>query len=214
MWGRSVDAAVASSVVERAQSDRLLFFRQWLAAPLQTAACLPSGEGLGRALVVALDELGPGLVVELGPGTGVFTSELVRRGVSPDRLVLIETNTDFVPLLRERFPDARIIVGDAFDAPNLLKENGIEGVAAFLSGLPLLVKPPSARLRLMKACLQRAVPGAYFVQFTYFYRSPVMLRQSPVVADGSSMIYKNLWPARVWRYRLSRRENAEPRVLN
>ena len=71
-----------------------------------------------------------------------------------------------------------------------------------VSGLPLLTQRPLRRQRLLLGCLRQAEPGAPFVQFTYFYRSPIPTRADLVASDVSPVIWRNLWPARVWRYRL------------
>ncbi|MFZ5623740.1 MAG: 16S rRNA (adenine(1518)-N(6)/adenine(1519)-N(6))-dimethyltransferase RsmA [Gemmatimonadota bacterium] len=51
-------------------------------------------------------------VLEIGPGPGGLTAELVERGA---RLVAIEKDADLVPALRARFPEATIIEGDALE---------------------------------------------------------------------------------------------------
>lgn len=49
-------------------------------------------------------------VLEIGPGPGGLTAELARRA---SRLIAIEKDRDLVPALRERFPAATIVEGDA-----------------------------------------------------------------------------------------------------
>jgi 16S rRNA (adenine1518-N6/adenine1519-N6)-dimethyltransferase len=56
---------------------------------------------------------GPGdTVLEIGPGPGGLTAALVERA---GRLVAIEKDADLVPALRERFPAATIVEGDALE---------------------------------------------------------------------------------------------------
>jgi hypothetical protein len=50
-----------------------------------------------------------GPVLELGPGTGVFTAALLERGIAERDLTLIEYERDFATLLQDRFPDARVL---------------------------------------------------------------------------------------------------------
>src|SRR5689334_20916019 len=102
-------------------SDEFLFLRAWMRAPLVTAAMLPSGPFLSRAMAAAVDPAAPGPIVELGPGTGAVTAALVERGVAPERLILIEYLPEFSDLLRRRYPSARVIPGDAFEAPEIVK---------------------------------------------------------------------------------------------
>ncbi len=185
-----------------AADDARRFLRAWLEAPLRTGAQLPSSRDLARAMAAAVDPAVPGTIVELGPGTGAVTRALVERGVDPARLVMVEANPVFCDLLRARYSTARILSCDAYAAPRLLRRLGVGPLAAVVSGLPLLTQRPLRRQRLLLGCLRQAAPGAPFVQFTYFYRSPIPTRADVVATDVSPMIWRNLWPARVWRYRL------------
>jgi phosphatidylethanolamine/phosphatidyl-N-methylethanolamine N-methyltransferase len=186
------------------EGDNLLFFRSWMQHPLRAGAFKPSSPDLARAMAERVDPAIPGPVVELGPGTGVITRALVKRGVDPARLVLVEADPTFCKLLQQRWPMARVVQGDAFSAP-LLMRGFNRPAAAVVAGLPLLVRPPSHRLRLVTDCLRHAVPGAPFVQFTYFFRSPVPAPRPGLRAHGSGMVWRNLWPARVWTYRVPHR---------
>ena len=57
-------------------SQRLLFWRQYISSPLAIGAIAPSSERLARQMIRHLSP-GAGLVMELGPGTGVFTRALL-----------------------------------------------------------------------------------------------------------------------------------------
>lgn len=65
------------------------FLSAWLRDPRQTVSLLPSGSSLARAMAAQVGT-GPGLVVELGVGTGAITRALIARGVTPQQLVLVE----------------------------------------------------------------------------------------------------------------------------
>ncbi|QEG34259.1 class I SAM-dependent methyltransferase [Bythopirellula goksoeyrii] len=71
-----------------------------------TGAVLPSGRRLSRALAsqVGRDER-PRRILEVGPGTGAVTSEIVRRLGADDRLDLVELNERFVEILRRRLAE-------------------------------------------------------------------------------------------------------------
>lgn len=185
--------------------DNRLFFRSWMEAPLRAGAFKPSGTDLARAMAAQVDPSMPGPIVELGPGTGAITRALVERGVDPARLILVEADPNFCALLRRRWPMAQVLEMDAWAVPALLRRLD-QPAAAVVAGLPLLVRPRHERLRLVANALRAAAPGAPFVQFTYFIRSPVPAPRPGLRAHGSDMIWWNLWPARVWTYRLPRRQ--------
>src|SRR5690606_269813 len=68
-----------------------------------TGALLPSGRRLCEALAsqVGRDHR-PRRVLEVGPGTGAVTTEIIRRLGPNDRLDLVELNERFAELLRDR----------------------------------------------------------------------------------------------------------------
>ena len=68
--------------------------------------------GILRRIAAAVQVEGGETLLEIGPGPGGLTGELARTGA---RLVAIEKDRDLVPLLRARFPAARIIEGDALE---------------------------------------------------------------------------------------------------
>src|SRR6476660_5449968 len=181
--------------------DEMQFIRSWIEKPLSTGAVMPSSRALARAMARYVDPRSNGPVIELGPGTGPVTQALVRQGVDPARLILVEFNPDFCRLLRSRYPQATVVQGDAYRLRRLLETYVDEPAAAIVSGLPLVTKPLRTRLRLISDAMTLLAPGAPFVQFTYAMLPPIPKELSGVRAEASELIWMNLPPARVWVYR-------------
>jgi len=184
-------------------SDEFVFLRAWMRAPLVTAAMLPSGPFLSRAMAAAVDPAAPGPIVELGPGTGAVTGALVERGIAPERLILIEYLPEFCDVLRRRYPEARVIAGNAFDAPELVKHLNVGPLSAVVSCLPLYAKTPEIREHLLQGMLALGPKGMPFVQATNFPRSPVPFDPANIAGIPSQRIWLNFFPALVWTYRLA-----------
>lgn len=181
--------------------DEMQFIRSWIEKPLSTGAVMPSSRVLARAMARYVDPQSSGPVIELGPGTGPVTEALVRHGVDPSRLVLVEFNPDFCRLLRTRYPAATVVQGDAYRLRRLLGSYVDEPAAAVVSGLPLVTKPLRTRLRLISDAMTLLAAGAPFVQFTYAMLPPIPKELSGARAESSELIWMNLPPARVWVYR-------------
>ena len=181
--------------------DEMQFIRSWIEKPLSTGAVMPSSKALARVMASYVDPQSSGPVIELGPGTGPVTEALVRRGVDPKRLLLVEFNPDFCRLLRTRYPAATVVQGDAYRLRRLLGALVREPAAAVVSGLPLVTKPLRTRLRLISDAMSLLAPGAPFVQFTYAMVPPIPKALSGIKAEASELIWMNLPPARVWVYR-------------
>lgn len=143
----------------------------------------------------------PGPVIELGPGTGPVTEAILKRGLPEERLVLVEFNPDFCKLLRKRFPKANVVQGDAYGLRRTLLRALDEPAAAVVSGLPLFTKPLPTRRALLDDTFALMHPGAPFIQFTYATVPPIPKKGEGYTAKGSSRVWWNLPPARVWVYR-------------
>lgn len=182
--------------------DEARFIRNWIDKPLIIGAVSPSGKALAKMMAAPVDPDLPGQVLEIGPGTGPVTEALKARGIDEERLVLLEYNPDFVTLLRQRFPRATVIEGDAYDVAAMTAGVLSGPLAGVVSSLPLLTKPVPRRAKLLKDCLDLAHPGAPFCQFTYMVQPPVPAFAAPgVQASGSPLVWRNVPPARVWTYR-------------
>jgi phosphatidylethanolamine/phosphatidyl-N-methylethanolamine N-methyltransferase len=94
--------------------DEVRFLRSWIEKPLHMGAVMPSSKLLARTMAEYVDVDSDGPVVELGPGTGAITNALIEHGVDQKRLVLVEYNPGFCALLRDRYPQAKVVQGDAY----------------------------------------------------------------------------------------------------
>ena len=181
--------------------DEVRFLRSWIEKPLHVGAVMPSGRLLARTMAQYVDADDTGPVVELGPGTGAITSALIDRGVDQKRLVLVEYNPSFCALLRDRYPQAKIVQGDAYTLRDTLWNVLSARASAVVSGLPLVTKPMLTRVRLVRDAFAVLAPAAPFIQFTYSVVPPIPKSLPGVSTEASERIWMNLPPARVWVYR-------------
>jgi len=181
--------------------DEFRFFRSWMEKPLAIGAVTPSGRALARTMASYVDPEIAGPIIELGPGTGPVTEALVAQGIEPARLVLVEFNPTFCRLLRQRYPKATVVQGDAYALDRLVGLLLREPAAAVVSGLPLFTKPLRTRLRLLYEAFNLMTPGAPFIQFTYAAYSPIPRALDRITLHASERIWANIPPARVWVYR-------------
>jgi len=180
--------------------DEVRFLRSWIEKPLHMGAVMPSSKVLARAVARYVDPHSTSPVIELGPGTGAITDALIARGVAEKRLALVEFDPGFCALLRERYPQATVIQGDAYNLDQTLADFK-EPAAAMVSGLPLVTKPMLMRLKLMRDAFLKLEPAAPFIQFTYSVAPPIPKSLPGIHTQASERIWMNLPPARVWVYR-------------
>jgi phosphatidylethanolamine/phosphatidyl-N-methylethanolamine N-methyltransferase len=181
--------------------DEVRFLRSWIEKPLHMGAVMPSGRVLARTMAQYVDIDSNRPVIELGPGTGAITSALIAHGVDQKRLVLVEYNPGFCALLRDRYPQATVVQGDAYALRDSLWNVLSAPASAVVSGLPLVTKPMLTRLKLIRDAFVAMAPGSPFVQFTYSVAPPIPKSLPGVSTEASERIWMNLPPARVWVYR-------------
>jgi phosphatidylethanolamine/phosphatidyl-N-methylethanolamine N-methyltransferase len=184
--------------------DEVRFLRSWIEKPLHMGAVMPSGRVLARTMAQYVDIDSDGPVIELGPGTGAITNALIAHGVDQKRLVLVEYNPGFCALLRDRYPQATVVQGDAYTLRDSLWNVLSVPASAVVSGLPLVTKPMLTRLKLIRDAFVALAPGSPFVQFTYSVAPPIPRSLPGVSTEASERIWMNLPPARVWVYRKGR----------
>jgi phospholipid N-methyltransferase len=103
------------------------------------AAIAPSSSFLVERVCKWINFDEPAVIVEYGPGNGVF-SEYIREHMTEDStLILVESNADFVEMLEEKTrDDPRVIVVQdlAQNIQDILAEQGFDEVDYIVSGIP------------------------------------------------------------------------------
>ena len=92
-----------------------------------TASLFPSSRYLANALIRPIDFRRARTVVELGPGTGAVTNEILKRLRPDGRLFAVDINQTFIRHLRNTCHDPRLIplCGSAVDLRSLLAAHDI-----------------------------------------------------------------------------------------
>ena len=90
--------------MKRKLSEYQTFFREFRRSFATTGAIAPSGRSLARAVCRPISERRrPARILEVGPGTGAVTQEIVRHIGPGDHFDLVELNDSFVETLQYRF---------------------------------------------------------------------------------------------------------------
>lgn len=190
--------ARVSRPLPSARSDGNAFLREWLSDPLRVASVTPSGKALAAMMTREIEPT-DAPVIELGPGTGVFTDALIARGIPEDKLFLVEMGASFAQLLRFRLPHATIL---EMDATRLGKIHLPGGSGAVVSGLPVLAMPPRVVMQIVHGAFVHLRAGGAMYQFTYGPRCPVrrpILDRLGLEAKRVGHAVLNIPPAAVYR---------------
>lgn len=182
------------------------FLRGLLRDPGRVSAPTPSSPALAKAIAAKVDPLKPGLVVELGPGSGAVTQALLARGIAPERLIAIEYNDYFAKLLAARFRGVRVIQGDAFQFEKYVPLG--EPISAIVSGVPLLNFPLRDRRALIERALVLQGVGGRFIQLSYGWKPPIVSAFG--VVPAKDIVWRNFPPAHVWTFSAQAQRAAAP----
>jgi phosphatidylethanolamine/phosphatidyl-N-methylethanolamine N-methyltransferase len=181
-------------------SDLIVFIKSWRANPSQIGAIAPSSAGLAKLITSEINE-SCGEILELGPGTGVFTKAILEKIKDPKKLTLVEYDSAMVELLSQRFPNVRIINMDAA----LLVENDIfenRKIDAVISGMPLLLFPPEVLTKVLQGIFTYLKPNCAYYQFTYSPFCPIpkdIMTKLGLEAKRIGFVIGNIPPASVFK---------------
>ncbi|WP_316767855.1 class I SAM-dependent methyltransferase [Streptomyces sasae] len=182
---------------------------QFLRRPLTTGAVAASSRRLARAMTQRTGLETARLVVELGPGTGVFTREILRQLPVDGRLVAIELNPVLAAGLFVTHRDERLTVVEGAAAE--LAEAAGAPVDAVVSGLPWTVMATAERDRTLDAVAGALMPGGCFTTFAYLHaawtppgrRLAAALHDRFATVRRTRVVWPNLPPAFVYRATLT-----------
>ena len=189
--------------------DRAKFLAAFVRRPFDTGSITPSSPQLAEAMVEGMGLPEADTVVELGPGTGVFT-EVIEKQLKPGaRLYCFEINCEMAGELKERFPGVRVINDTVENLSKHLAAEGRESIDAIVSGLPWAAFSPDRQKRLLDAAVGPLRTGGRFATFAYshaawmpparHFRELLDSRFSEVCT--SKVVWRNVPPAFVYRCR-------------
>jgi phosphatidylethanolamine/phosphatidyl-N-methylethanolamine N-methyltransferase len=182
-------------------SDGLrVFLRAMMANPKRVGAVLPSGAPLARLMAshVPLNDDGP--VLEIGAGTGVVTAALIDAGLPPERLFVLELDARLHRFLRDNFPGATVLRGDAARMHRLVPPHLVGKVSIIVSSLPLRAMDKPTQRAIVDSAFEVLKPGGSLIQYTYPPLSPLPHRAFGLKAQRLGRIWLNVPPAAVWRF--------------
>ena len=155
-----------------------IFIKEFRKTFHTTGALLPSSQFLARAMVRPITQLPPPRrILEIGPGTGAFTNELLKVLGPQDHLDMVELNETFVDCLKDRFHNdpawMRAEVPWNLLIQDILKADLKTGYNAIVSGLPFNNFPPELVQQIVERSLSLLQPGGVYSYFEYWGIRPI-----------------------------------------
>lgn len=181
------------------------FLMQFLKNPKRIGAIAPSGKFLARKMIKPVNFQTAECIVEYGPGTGVFTNELIKHKNRNTKLIVIEQNHLFCDMLKEKFrnrPNVYIVEGSAENVNKYIKKFGCETADYIISGLPFASLPLELSESILKETKKAIGTKGRFITFQYSMVKKKFFEQYFKIS-GCLLEMCNIPPAYVLVMRLS-----------
>ncbi len=180
-------------------SNPWMFFRRWVANPLQMGSIVPSSPTLCKLVARQMRCTPNEVVVELGAGTGVISRALLDAGLPPEQLYVVEIVPTMAAHLRRVLPGVNVVEGDARVLSELLPERVRGRIGTVVCGIPLVLLPLTEQRRFIDA-IESVAPGRGFLHYSYCVTSPLPYQKHSLAAKREHWTPRNFPPASVWRY--------------
>jgi len=185
--------------------EHALLFRRFLRNPRTVGAVTPSSRALAEGMVADIVFRDGDHIVELGPGTGVFTNAIVEHLKPGARFLTIDIDPAFVERIRQRWPSFACVCASAERLDELVAEQGMQPVDHILSGLPFVSLPAVVTRQILENVSAVLRPGGTFTTFQYVHAAGwPSARQFRVGMSGKmggapeiKLVVKNFPPALV-----------------
>jgi phosphatidylethanolamine/phosphatidyl-N-methylethanolamine N-methyltransferase len=150
-------------------SHKRSFLRNFWKEKKMVGAMSPSSRFLAKKMLESINFSEARIIVELGPGTGVFTRRMLE-DLRPDGVLLVfELNDSFMKLLKKEFNDPRVhlIHDSAEKIGEYLEKLGLAQADCVVSSLPLANFPEDLKMRILKESYKVMHNDSLYVQFQY-----------------------------------------------
>jgi phospholipid N-methyltransferase len=180
-------------------SPWMFFLQGFFKRPTMVGAVAPSSGKTIRRMLRRVDWENTSVFVEYGPGVGTFTRPILDRLRQDAKLIVIDTNPDFIRYLRQTIDDPRLIAvqGSAADVKQILAEHGASHADYIASGLPFSTLPDGVGDKIAKETQAILRPGGAFL--VYQYNPNVRNFLTPYWQRiDHEMEWVNIPPAQLW----------------
>lgn len=170
------------------------FIETYLKDAKGVAAIAPTSRFGVRKVLSKIDFSKRSVIVEYGPGDGVFSKEILKHMTDDSKLILIETNDEFVKELQS-ISDQRLFVfrESAENISKVLSHAGEKNADYVISGIPFSHIPDKVKHEIIKNTHTSLNSGGKFLIYQYSHKIRPFLRHT--FSDIKSTIEpRNVFP--------------------
>jgi phosphatidylethanolamine/phosphatidyl-N-methylethanolamine N-methyltransferase len=150
------------------------FWKEFCRAPRRTGGFAPSSRFLAKEIVEQARVQQASSIIELGPGTGVLTNEILKSKSPHAPYLAIEQSGIFCSHLRSHFPGIQIVNGCAGSLYLHAHQQGFDQVGCIVSSLPWTILDEKLQALILSQVHNLLQCGGYFATCVCF--GPHLLR--------------------------------------
>ncbi|HHT9137919.1 MAG TPA: class I SAM-dependent methyltransferase [Candidatus Wunengus sp. YC60] len=143
------------------------------------ASITPSSAFAVKRICSKIDFTKDNILVECGPGNGVFSFAILRHMPPGSRLILIESNKDFVRYLDNRIHDPRVSVfhDNAINIQSVANQCGVNTVDYVILGIPFSLSDHEQNHAIIANCKTVLKKGGKLLVYQFSPRIRRYLKQ-------------------------------------
>jgi phospholipid N-methyltransferase len=184
-------------------NENIQFLQAFFKNPLKVGAIVPSSSELARKMIDGFEPNKDSIILELGVGTGAITKFVQESVPNRESYLGVELDRSLVKSLNRKFPDLKIVRGNACKSFSLHKRTGLGDVKYIVSCLPFVSIPNEVGKKILLEIDKFMEQGCVFRTFQYahgyYLPSAIKLREHMRSRYGTSekspLIMKNVPPA-------------------
>ncbi len=158
-----------------------LYYLKNLITDIHVASVTPTSRFGVEKVLEKIDFQKNKLILEYGPGTGNFTTPLLKNMTENSKLIAIEKNSDFCRVLQRSIQDPRLVLFEdsAENVLEILKScNGAGDLKAdcIISGIPFSLLSKKRKMAVLKNSHAALKKGGKFLAYQAFFQFPDILK--------------------------------------
>jgi phosphatidylethanolamine/phosphatidyl-N-methylethanolamine N-methyltransferase len=160
--------------------EKKSFIRHFIKERKMVGALAPSSRFLAHKMLKRIDFGQAQVIVELGPGTGVFTKRILKKMRPDGKLLVFELNDSFYEQLKKRFSDERLVLihDSAEHIEKYLEKYQLPNADVVISSLPLANFPKELRSSILSASHRSLTNTGQYIQFQYSLQSRKFIKRT------------------------------------
>lgn len=185
--------------------ENIEFLQAFIKNPLKVGAITPSSPELAREMLKGIEPDENNIILELGVGTGAITKFIEEKVPDEKSYLGVELDGNLVNSLNVRFPNLKILKGNACELDKIHKKSGLGKVSYVICCLPFVSMPNDVGEKILseiekfmkQECLLRTFQYAHGFYMPSAIKLREFMRRRYGKSQKSQLIVKNVPPAYV-----------------